>query len=336
MTSKSIQVKCDFDLISIKITNLCNLNCTFCWQKRKTRNKNKFLDHMNMATFDTILEELSIFAPKKIFIWGGEPLLHPDISIILEKLNRNRFISCIVTNGTMLAENTEHIIKNRVGTVNISIDGTSEIHNKIRGGNLTYNKVIRGLDILKKRKKLRPIISINIVINELNYLYLHDIVKEFREFRVNGIQIQYPVFYSQETGKESEDCLMNNLNIRFTDWEGFVKSYDEINLEKLDHVLAKIKKDFPEIAFYPNYFSASDWFKKEHNFLGKCNVPWHRLNIEPNGDVNICTDYSEMVAGNLLTNSLQEIWNNTKFKKFREIISSHNLSICKHCTYYYL
>ena len=63
-------------------------------------------------------------------------------------------------------------------------------------------------------------------------------------------------------------------------------------------------------------------------------MPWKRVNIEPNGDMNICSDYADIIAGNLLQNTFQNIWNNDMYKKFRKNIAENNfMPMCKHCTY---
>lgn len=102
--------------------------------------------------------------------------------------------------------------------------------------------------------------------------------------------------------------------------------------------------------------SVSVSFKETHDWIGdnkevrevvknkgdskkpksKCWVPWHSVSILWNGDVvPCCRDYDGFYRiGNLRKESLENIWNNSKMRKFR--ILHHNglknkLRLCKDC-----
>ena len=65
---------------------------------------------------------------------------------------------------------------------------------------------------------------------------------------------------------------------------------------------------------------------------GKCIQPWLVTEILPNGDVATCRDYPDYVCGNIQKDDLLEIWNNDRYRRFRESINEEGLlPICSRC-----
>jgi len=65
-----------------------------------------------------------------------------------------------------------------------------------------------------------------------------------------------------------------------------------------------------------------------------CAVPWMHLNFEPNGKVVPCclTSAHDYFAGDLNEDSIEEIWNNSKYLSLRKSIHERNyLPLCKDC-----
>lgn len=332
------QINNKIDMISLSLTNRCNLNCKMCWQKtQRTESAQKIID-LPYDNFLVILEALKKLSPNNIYLWGGEPLLHSRIIDIIHEVKKNGFLSHLITNGLLLNERVDELIKARLDTISISIDGVGHTHDTIRGLNGAYDRIIMGVKTLLAKRKVRPIVSINTVITDENYQHLYEIVKELSYLNVNGLQLQFPVHFNFEEGEQSADYLKNEFNLCSSLWKGFVKSYQAIDVVQLDRSLMKIKKDFPKIMFYPPNQTATSWFNKKINSASvQCFVPWKRVNIEPNGDMTICTDYADMVAGNLLEADFDAIWNNNIYRKFRSNIANGKyMPICKHCTYSHL
>ncbi len=326
------------DIVSLKLTYNCNLKCSMCWQaKYKDQNK-AFTGHMDYTNFLNTMEKLSFLAPSKIFLWGGEPLLHPNFADILKEVKTRRFMCNLITNGILLEEKTEDILNGKLDTICVSLDGLGEIHDSIRGVPGSYQRAITGLKYLLKNKSFRPIVSVNMVINDENYQYLYETVKEFESLGVNGIQIQFPVYFDMKTGEVTAEYIKKSLGISIDKWKGFIGEYSSMDIEKLDKQLHMVKSEFNNVYLYPADISPYDWFGvKESNRKINCLTAWKRLNIEPNGDVNICTDHSDMIAGNIYESRLEEIWNNRVFRSFRREAKNNNfMSMCQHCTYSYL
>jgi len=86
------------------------------------------------------------FAQAGTVFWsfnGGEPLVRPDLDALVRLASKLGMITTLVTNGVLLSDRIADV--RDIAQVEISIDGTSEIHDALRGKGV-YDKAIRGLD----------------------------------------------------------------------------------------------------------------------------------------------------------------------------------------------
>ena len=65
-----------------------------------------------------------------------------------------------------------------------------------------------------------------------------------------------------------------------------------------------------------------------------CAIPWMHLNFEPNGKVVPCclTSTHNYFAGDLTTDSIEEIWNSDNMKSLRlQMVNGEEPKICSTC-----
>lgn len=90
-----------FKQIYIEITNICNLNCSFCPKNSRPK---KF---MTVKEFDTITDEISPLTNTICLHLMGEPLLHPSIKEIFDICNKKNLNVHLTTNGTLIKQNLD-------------------------------------------------------------------------------------------------------------------------------------------------------------------------------------------------------------------------------------
>jgi MoaA/NifB/PqqE/SkfB family radical SAM enzyme len=79
-------------------TNRCNLKCSFCSCRKRNMN-----DELTLDQIETLCENLEIIGCKAATVTGGgEPLIHADISLILDSLCNHGIKVGLVTNGLLL------------------------------------------------------------------------------------------------------------------------------------------------------------------------------------------------------------------------------------------
>lgn len=180
-----------FNRIYIEITNICNLNCSFCKEDRRKKQS------LSLEQFNHILSKIKGYTNHIYLHIKGEPLIHKDIDKFIDLANNLNFNINITTNGRLIKDNIDTL--NKVRQVNISLhsyNNLDEIKDLFKVvDNITtkvsYRVWIDNKDILnlienyyniklenKKRTNIR------------NKLYL-DIDKEFKWPDIHIIEINY-------------------------------------------------------------------------------------------------------------------------------------------------
>ena len=103
------------DKIYLEITNICNMNCTFC---HKTKRPKRL---MSQAEFDLVLEKIEGKARYLYFHLMGEPTMHPFLPKYIEKARQKGFLPSVTTNGSFLASRGKFLIEANPHKVNISL-----------------------------------------------------------------------------------------------------------------------------------------------------------------------------------------------------------------------
>ena len=105
-----------FKKIYIEITNICNLNCSFC--KRTTKTKRS----MTIDEFKMVIDKIKPYTDYVYLHVQGEPLLHKDLEEILLICEKNDIKVNITTNGTLI-HNFVEIFKSSkaIRQINISL-----------------------------------------------------------------------------------------------------------------------------------------------------------------------------------------------------------------------
>lgn len=131
-------------LVVLTLTEDCNLNCDYCFQKNKTH---KFMD-IQIAK-NAITNEFNNsdgFDEIEIDLFGGEPMLRK--SLIKELVEwtyvqefEKPYLFFLDTNGTLVDDKFKKWLQKKKEYViaGISLDGMPETHNKNRSG--SYNKI---------------------------------------------------------------------------------------------------------------------------------------------------------------------------------------------------
>jgi len=113
-----------FNKIYVEITNICNLNCSFCSKD------NRKPTELTLEQFETILKKIKNYTKTIYLHIKGEPLIHSNFENILDLTKQYDFKVKITTNGTLLKERY-HILKkyNNIKQINISLHSENNKEN---------------------------------------------------------------------------------------------------------------------------------------------------------------------------------------------------------------
>jgi pyruvate-formate lyase-activating enzyme len=135
------------------INNSCNLHCQHCFVAYSSDNT------LSEKEWDIALNQIFESKVDQFGIVGTEPLLTPELLLkFLKSCDENRKVDIdfkfgLITNLTNLAEEVaEKIGEIEPSFFNISLDGTRQYHDKVRG-NGSYDASVQNLKVLKKYYK---------------------------------------------------------------------------------------------------------------------------------------------------------------------------------------
>lgn len=151
-----------FKHIYIEITNICNLNCSFCDRTKKKPHE------MTLKEFEMVLQRIDKYTDYVYLHVQGEPLLHKNIEDILKLCQKYHKYVNITTNGVFLKEKSNLLTSDYVRQINISLH--SENNKR------TYFKDI--FDTIKKLDK-NIYVSYRIWIKNKQDLILQELEKEY-------------------------------------------------------------------------------------------------------------------------------------------------------------
>ncbi len=117
------------------LTEGCNLTCRHCWMGPRFDATGTQYPTLPVALFETAIREAKPLGLSGVKLTGGEPLLHPHISRLLEIIQREELRLTIETNGLLCTpELAAEIAKSPHRFVAVSIDGTDAVtHEWVRG-----------------------------------------------------------------------------------------------------------------------------------------------------------------------------------------------------------
>jgi MoaA/NifB/PqqE/SkfB family radical SAM enzyme len=124
------------------LTN-CNLKCKHCYINKKQHGE-------NTLPLETIEAWLKVFASKNknanVIFLGGEPTLHPDLSLAIKKAKALGYNSITVdTNGYLFHDILSKVEPDVVDYFSFSLDGVTRKTNDMIRGKGSYDNCITGI-----------------------------------------------------------------------------------------------------------------------------------------------------------------------------------------------
>ena len=341
------------ETISIFITYKCNLKCKMCgqWGEKgtfKNYDKSTLNHQLSINEIQKLVNNVKFYKPN-ITLFGGEPLINPEIIEIIKIIKAGGLRCNIITNGILIKKYAEELIDSGLDEIIFSLDGPEDIHDSIRGIPGTYHKALSGFQLLNELKKTKnrnkPFININSTIFESNYEYFAETVKASQQFHPDNLTFHHLLFLENKKIPKFQKFFISKFGQNPVDWQGFgVDQVPKINWKKITSQIVKIKKQSHpfHISFYPNFKDddIKEWYQKyefeSKSYQNRCMSLWMTAYIFPNGSVRPYHTMNYNI-GNIKNNLFNEIWNNEKYQNFRKHIIKHKaFEICsKGCTEFF-
>lgn len=336
--------------VELQLTYCCNLHCDMCGQWGKSgifreNIKNLRNQEITIDAWKNIIDQAAKWK-SRINLWGGEPFLKKDIFKIIKYIKSKKLKCSVVTNGVLIDKYYKEIIDSKLDKIFLSIDGTREIHDKIRGKKGTFDKILKGInslhDLKRKKNLKKPYIEILCTINKDNNKIIDKMPQVSRIFNADKLDLALLMFASSKTANDYRKEFTNRFGFLPKSQNGWILNKTGVNGLKLSEKINKMLYHNNDIFIktIDNYktISFKIWYAgSEYRFgFNHCLSPWLRLNIMPNGKANFCIDFPDYIIGDVKKESLSKIWNSEKAKIFREkYLKEGPLPICNRCCWLY-
>jgi AdoMet-dependent heme synthase len=159
-------------IVWFEITRSCNLPCKHCYvEAGKPRD-----GELTTPEIFSVLEQLKAQGVFALVLVGGEPMLHPDFTDILNYAHNLGFVISIATNGTHITQDIINKLPKEECVVSVSLDGTF-FHEELRVKS-TFEDLCKNLFLLKENNIPTALMT---TLADRNVHELEDILKFAQE-----------------------------------------------------------------------------------------------------------------------------------------------------------
>ena len=294
--------------VIFSITNRCNLRCRMC------DIPNGVVEELSTAQWKGVIKDASCLGAQTIVFSGGEPLLREDIFELIAFSKQNNLNACVTSNGYLINEQVAlSLSSSGVNVVNISIEGTKETHDYLRGDG-AFSKAMVALENLRKYKIESTVAS---TVSKYNYKELLYVLEVAKNTGATTVRLQpFNVIFLSNHKRKSE-FLIDKRDIRGV--EDIIKNFAVISKEY------KISTNPISYLFkIPAYLAGKKFFTRN------CGALWYSCPINPNGDVFPCwiEGANNKLIGNVKEEGLYGLWLSEKRAKMVNCIISNGCNGC--------
>lgn len=336
--------------VNLELSVLCNLRCTMCWwwgEKgiafKLAQDRDPLItEELSTQEIFRIIDSVAKDKPS-FYLAGGEPFIRKDTVDIIEYITGKGMSVVTNNNGTMLTEEKlQRLAKVKKLTINFSIDGTEEVHDRIRGKG-TFKKTT---DTIRRLVELRgdslyPAIKTNTTFSPWVAGHLDQLIQYLQnDVGVDAVRMQHLWFTDKAHAEEHKKMLHEIFGTSETGVDShIISSFEPEYVKALADEILKVQNTKYKKPVFIHPQLTREQISRYYNDLNftrakRCYVAWGSVLVKANGDVMFCPDewMNDFRLGNVRKESLEQMWHGEKARKFREELWQHKLfPACNRC-----
>jgi len=197
------------ETVTWRILSECINNCLYCYGPKN-------IPQMATADILQVIELFSLRGVKNIVLTGGEPLLLPNFSKIIEKLSEKK-IKIILDTSCFNFFKYNFLIDDKISDLGVPFDTTEEKMDYRAKGNFAQR--LATMDYYRKHRGKKPLLRIGTVVSKQNVDQLDKIAKFISNFDVTTWKLYQFIPMGENGRQNSDDLLISDGDFLRTAWE---------------------------------------------------------------------------------------------------------------------
>jgi MoaA/NifB/PqqE/SkfB family radical SAM enzyme len=328
--AQHIQTKITHRLRSVPVVVLmphsaCNCRCVMCDIWKANADKREISD----VELSRHLEAFRRLGVRWVVLSGGEALMHSNLWALCGLLRSLPAKITLLSTGLLLRRHAESVVR-WCDEVIVSLDGSREVHNRIRNIPAAYEKLVEGIQALRAISPSFRIIG-RCVLQKMNFFDLPNIILSAQEIGLEQISFLAVDVFSTAFNRAAPwpSARIVEVALSERETEVFAKLVEQAIVDFAEAFRSGFIAERPDkLRQLPKYFAAA--LGKRDFPTPRCNAPWVSAVIEADGTVRPC--FFHPALGNLHENSLDAILNSRQALAFRKNLDVQNNPVCRKCT----
>jgi MoaA/NifB/PqqE/SkfB family radical SAM enzyme len=286
--------------LTYSVTGRCNSKCMTCniWKAKPDY-------EMTTGEWKKVIKGIGK-CPEWVTISGGEPFLRDDLDYIcgfIKGFNKPHILN-IATNGILTDKIVEvaRKINHKRLIINVSIDGTREVHNKTRG----VECFDKALGTVKRLKEAGFAVGVHLVVSKHNAHEIEGLFEEIKMIKPDSFICQVAE-NREELLNIGEDCSPTSVD--YSQALDIVKQYKS-------KWLTRILRN----SYYKRSIKHLD-----AGYSGRCFAGIASAHVNYNGDLWACCVKAEKM-GNLMERAFSDLWQGPDAERIRARIKADKCS----------
>lgn len=312
------------------LTNRCNLNCSFCFQEKKSSP-----NHLTTDEWIEIIKQFPLYS--RVTITGGEPLIYKDFKkIFIEVASRH---DCnLITNGLLLNKEIIDLLLEyeNFKTLSISIDTIGNINRGVTKSQ--WDRLVENLNYFIEQRDKKNIdckLDVKTTILDENISKLYEIYRYCKEI----LRVDFHSFAFLKGSSLQHSDVMYEYEDIFKEYKAY-RYKNFASLKEQFRLIAEYNRQNDQISFaHPKVVNLDEDYDEDFDFINEesfeksrfklCKFPWSSVHINYDGNLFPCLSVS---FGNLKKDSLKDVINSKIAKRFKSDLLKHKLFLaCNRC-----
>jgi len=299
------------------LTEGCNLACRHCWVAPKFDAQGDNKVFIPVELFEAAIREAKPLGLDSVKLTGGEPLMHPQLSKLLDVLRREEVNLTIETNGLLCTPSiAADIAKSTKRFVAVSIDGAdASTHEWIRGVSGSFKKA---------KQAVRNLVDAGIRTQVI-----------FSIMRHNVDQVEAILRLAESLGAESVKFNVVQPTAR---GEKLHVAEETLSIGELIRLGRHVETGLAPATKMHVFFSYPLAFRSLSHIADgdscACNI-LNIIGVIPNGQWALCgigQHVQDLVFGTVEKDSLEEVWRtNSTLNILRTGLPTQLEGVCSRC-----